>query len=55
MKSDDHYDLRRRLKTELAGDVYEDLFTRGRYAPDASIYQMTPAGVVVPRSVAAHK
>jgi len=44
-------DLQRRLSTELAGDVQFDRFTRGRYATDASIYQMMPAGVVIPRNV----
>ena len=44
--------LERRLKTELSGDVRFDRFTRGRYATDASHYQMMPLGVVAPRSVA---
>ncbi len=39
-----------RLKQVLAGDVYDDGFTRGRYATDASIYQMIPHAVVVPKS-----
>jgi len=51
MTIDMHSDLRRRLHTELAGTVHADPFTRGRYATDASIYQMMPAGVVVPRSI----
>jgi FAD/FMN-containing dehydrogenase/Fe-S oxidoreductase len=42
----------RRLKAEIAGDVRFDRFTRGRYATDASHYQMMPAGVVAPRTVA---
>lgn len=45
-------ELRHRLNTEIAGDVYTDRFTRGRYATDASIYQMMPAGVVAPRNTA---
>src|SRR6266481_5518286 len=44
--------LERRLKAEISGDVWFDRFTRGRYATDASHYQMTPLGVVLPRSVA---
>lgn len=52
MKIDERHELRQRLKSALYGDVYTDLFTRGRYATDASIYQMMPAGVVIPRSVA---
>jgi FAD/FMN-containing dehydrogenase len=44
--------LERRLKSELTGDVWFDRFTRGRYATDASHYQMMPLGVVAPRTVA---
>ena len=43
--------LERRLKAELSGDVHFDRFTRGRYATDASHYQIMPVGVVAPRSV----
>ncbi|HET9815929.1 MAG TPA: FAD-linked oxidase C-terminal domain-containing protein [Xanthobacteraceae bacterium] len=43
--------LERRLKTHLLGDVAFDAFTRGRYATDASHYQIMPLGVVAPRSV----
>ena len=43
-------ELHRRLRAEVAGNVYVDSFTRGRYATDASIYQIMPAGVVVPRN-----
>jgi FAD/FMN-containing dehydrogenase/Fe-S oxidoreductase len=43
--------LERRLKAELTGDVQFDRFTRGRYATDASHYQMTPVGVVAPRTI----
>ncbi|HEX5507418.1 MAG TPA: FAD-linked oxidase C-terminal domain-containing protein [Pseudolabrys sp.] len=43
--------LERRLKAELTGDVWFDSFTRGRYATDASHYQVTPAGVVAPRTM----
>ena len=43
--------LERRLKAELSGDVKFDRFTRGRYATDASHYQITPLGVVAPRTV----
>src|SRR5271168_1692012 len=44
--------LERLLKAELSGDVRFDRFTRGRYATDASHYQMMPLGVVAPRTVA---
>ena len=33
----------------MRGDVLFDAASRGRYATDASIYQITPVGVVVPR------
>src|SRR5712671_5581121 len=41
--------LEARLKRELRGEVLFDAFTRGRYSTDASIYQIEPLGVVVPR------
>src|SRR5215218_5418258 len=44
--------LERKLKAEIAGDVMFDRFSRGRYATDASHYQMMPLGVVAPRTVA---
>jgi len=43
--------LERRLKAELSGEVWFDRFTRGRYATDASHYQITPIGVVAPRTI----
>ena len=43
--------LERRLKAELTGDVLFDRFSRGRYATDASHYQIIPIGVVAPRSI----
>src|SRR5262245_30915898 len=44
--------LERRLKAELTGEVLFDHFSRGRYATDASHYQVMPVGVVLPRSMA---
>ncbi|MEI5999754.1 FAD-binding protein [Paraburkholderia bengalensis] len=41
--------LANRLRKELRGDVLFDAASRGRYSTDASIYQITPIGVVVPR------
>jgi len=41
--------LQARLQRELKGDVLFDRASRGRYATDASIYQIMPLGVVVPR------
>ncbi|MCK1708348.1 MULTISPECIES: FAD-binding and (Fe-S)-binding domain-containing protein [unclassified Bradyrhizobium] len=43
--------LERRLCAEITGDVLFDRFSRGRYATDASFYQIMPAGVVVPKTV----
>jgi FAD/FMN-containing dehydrogenase/Fe-S oxidoreductase len=43
--------LAARLKREIAGDVLFSAADRGRYATDASIYQMPPVGVIVPRSI----
>jgi FAD/FMN-containing dehydrogenase/Fe-S oxidoreductase len=42
--------LARRLAEQLQGEARFDAFTRGRYSTDASIYQIMPAGVVLPRS-----
>ena len=42
--------LARRLKQEVQGDVLFDDFSRGRYSTDASIYQLMPIGVVIPKS-----
>src|SRR5579872_660362 len=41
--------LETRLRRALKGDVLFDAFSRGRYATDASIYQIEPIGVVAPR------
>ena len=40
-----------RLTREITGEVFFDRFNRGRYATDASFYQIMPAGVVVPRTI----
>ncbi len=42
--------LEARLRREVRGEVLFDAFSRGRYATDASIYQIEPLGIVVPRS-----
>ncbi|HTS52956.1 MAG TPA: FAD-binding oxidoreductase, partial [Burkholderiales bacterium] len=42
--------LEQRLLKEVDGEVLFDAFSRGRYSTDASIYQIEPIGVVVPRS-----
>src|ERR1700682_4726824 len=38
-----------RLKRALRGEVLFDPFSRGRYSTDASIYQIEPIGVALPR------
>ena len=43
--------LERRLRREITGNVLFDSFSLGRYATDASHYQITPVGVVVPRTI----
>jgi FAD/FMN-containing dehydrogenase/Fe-S oxidoreductase len=42
--------LAERLRRETAGEVMFDAASRGRYATDASIYQIMPRGVFVPRT-----
>jgi len=42
--------LEARLKKAIGGEVLFDAFSRGRYATDASIYQIMPQGIVIPRS-----
>ena len=43
--------LAERLKREVDGEVLFDAASRGRYATDASIYQVMPVGVVVPNNI----
>src|SRR5215213_7358884 len=42
--------LATRLGQAVTGGVHFDVFTRGRYATDASVYQIMPMGVAVPRT-----
>ena len=42
--------LQRQLDREITGEVLFDDFSRGRYSSDASIYQLTPVGIVIPDS-----
>jgi FAD/FMN-containing dehydrogenase/Fe-S oxidoreductase len=46
----DESTLERRLRRAVTGDVLFDAFSRGRYATDASIYQVMPVGVAMPQS-----
>ena len=43
--------LHDRLSRETRAEVYFDRGRRGLYATDASLYQIEPLGVVVPRTV----
>src|SRR4051812_3725724 len=42
--------LAQQLKSAVDGEILFDAGSRGRYSTDASIYQVEPIGVVVPRS-----
>ena len=42
--------LAAQLKREIEGDVLFDAYSRGRYSTDASIYQLEPVGVVIPKT-----
>jgi FAD/FMN-containing dehydrogenase/Fe-S oxidoreductase len=46
-------ELAARLRREVDGEVLFTRADRGRYATDASIYQVQPVGVVVPRTIEA--
>jgi len=48
--SNNHPSLYQRLRREIQGDVLFDDFSRGRYSTDASIYQLMPIGVLVPKT-----
>jgi len=47
-----NHSLENELRERLTGEVRFDDMTRGLYSTDASIYQISPVGVVFPRSVA---
>ena len=38
------------LKTLTNGEFYDDEFSKGRYSTDASIYQIQPLAVFIPKS-----
>ena len=40
-----------RLKNNIEGHVHFDPYTAGRYSTDASIYQVAPFGVVIPKTI----
>ena len=43
-------ELASRLRSSVQGDVLFDRASRGRYSTDASIYQIEPVGVLVPKT-----
>jgi FAD/FMN-containing dehydrogenase/Fe-S oxidoreductase len=43
--------LEQRLRANTTGEVFFDAFNRGRYATDASFYQIMPLAAVVPRTM----
>ncbi len=45
----DHSAFVRQISRAMEGEVAADIFTRGRYATDASIYQIMPQAVAFPR------
>ena len=47
---DDAKALAEDLKSQIAGEVRFDKMTRAMYSTDASIYQIEPIGVVIPRT-----
>jgi FAD/FMN-containing dehydrogenase/Fe-S oxidoreductase len=47
--SRDYFEIEAELKKRVEGDVHFDKFSRLLYSTDASIYQIEPIGVVVPR------
>src|SRR5436305_15181073 len=45
----DYREIEAELKKRVEGDIYFDRYSRLLYSTDASIYQIEPIGVVVPR------
>ena len=41
--------LERKLSDALAGEVRFDLYSKALYSTDASLYQIQPIGVVIPK------
>ena len=47
--SRDYFEIEAELKKRIEGDIRFDRYSRLLYSTDASIYQIEPIGVVVPR------
>ena len=45
----DHFEIAAELRKRVEGDIRFDRYSRLLYSTDASIYQIEPIGVVVPR------
>jgi FAD/FMN-containing dehydrogenase/Fe-S oxidoreductase len=45
----DYFEIEAELKNRVEGDIHFDKYSRLLYSTDASIYQIEPVGVVVPR------
>ena len=52
IKSREREDLAQELRRQITGEVRFDPYSRLLYSTDASIYQMDPIGVVIPRTAA---
>ena len=50
IRASERGDLEQMLRPRVSGEVRFDPFSRVLYSTDASIYQMEPVGVVIPRS-----
>ncbi len=51
IRGNEREELAQELRRRVAGEVRFDPFSRVLYSTDASIYQMEPVGVVIPRGV----
>ena len=45
----DYFEIEAELRKRVEGDILFDRYSRLLYSTDASIYQIEPIGVVVPR------
>ena len=52
IRASERRDLEQALRQRVSGEVRFDPFSRVLYSTDASIYQMEPVGVVIPRNAA---
>ena len=52
IRASERRELEHELRQRVSGEVRFDPFSRVLYSTDASIYQMEPVGVVIPRSAA---